>query len=129
MPRDARESGRIRGPCPRIHSWLRVGRLALIAAAAAGAAHAQPPVNADPALAPWFQSLQAPNGVSCCSIADCRMTDYRIDATGYEALVDGRWMIVPPDRVLSHVENPTGRAVVCSLPGMGILCFVRPSET
>jgi len=87
------------------------------------------PENADPALAPWFHSLQAPNGSSCCSIADCRMTEYRINPTGYEALVEGRWLVVPSDRVLSHIGNPTGRAVVCYLPGMGILCFVRPDET
>jgi len=125
----ARQSGRILGMCPRIHRWLRAGGVALVAViAAASQSRAVPPENADPSLAPWFQSLQAPNGSSCCSMADCRLTDYRINATGYEALVEGRWMVVPPDRILTHVGNPTGRAVVCYLPGMGILCFVRPDE-
>lgn len=88
-----------------------------------------PPPDADPALAPWFQSLRAPNGSSCCSIADCRATDYRTSGTGYEALIDGRWMLVPPERVLDHIMNPTGRAVVCYAPALGIMCFVRPDET
>jgi hypothetical protein len=95
-----------------------------------GAARAAPPENADPSLAPWFQSLRQPGtGISCCSIADCRVTDYRMDAVGYEALIDEKWMSVPPDRILQHISNPTGRAIVCYHPGTGILCFVRPSET
>jgi hypothetical protein len=104
----------------------------LLAAATIGglsAAWASPPENADPELAPWFQSLRAPNGSSCCSIADCRITDYRTNGMGYEALVDGRWLAVPSERVLDHIVNPTGRAVVCYAPALGILCFVRPDET
>ena len=128
----------IRGACPGgtpapacsvFHRRARALRCALLGGVVASVAHAQPPANADPALAPWFQSLQAPNGTSCCSNADCRTTDYRIGPTGYEALIDNRWIAVPRDRVLDHVANPTGRAVVCYLPAMGILCFVRPSET
>jgi len=94
------------------------------------AAHARPPDNADPYFAGWFQSLRQPGtGISCCSIADCRQTEYRTGRDGYEALIDGQWLAVPPEKVLDHTENPTGRAVVCYLPGQGILCFVRPSET
>ena len=93
-------------------------------------ARAAPPDNADPSLAPWFQSLRQPGtGISCCSVADCRITDYRTDASGYEALIDEKWLSVPPDRILQHISNPTGRAIVCYHPGTGILCFVRPSET
>ena len=108
--------------------WCAVLLVAALAAAA-GIARASPPENAAPELAPWFQSLHAPNGSSCCSIADCRMTDYRMSGMGYEALIDGRWLTVPPERVLDHIANPTGRAVVCYAPALGILCFVRPDET
>ena len=91
---------------------------------------AAPPENVDPALSGWFRSLRQPGtGISCCSMADCRTTDYRMTEEGYEALIDGEWRPVPPERVLDHTENPTGRAVVCYLPGKGVLCFVRPSET
>src|SRR5438552_100492 len=94
------------------------------------AAHAQPPENADPALAPWFQSLQQPStGASCCSISDCRPTEYRSDADHYEALVEGRWLLVPSDKVLQRTDNPTGRAIVCWTPVLGIMCFVRGTET
>jgi hypothetical protein len=130
MMRPACASGTPALACPVFHSreWV-AGMVVLLAGVAGSAARAAPPENADPALAPWFQSLQAPNGTSCCSLADCRMTDYRTKATGYEAFVDNRWIAVPRDRVLDHVANPTGRAVVCYMPSMGILCFVRPSET
>ncbi len=50
----------------------------LAALLAASPANAAPPENADPALAPWFQSLRQPEtGMSCCDIADCRPTEYR----------------------------------------------------
>jgi hypothetical protein len=92
-------------------------------------AFAEPPSDTDYALAPWFQSLRQPGtGKSCCSIADCRTTDYRTDGDHYEALIDGRWMIVPSEKILQRADNPTGRAVVCWTPALGIMCFVRAAE-
>jgi hypothetical protein len=90
---------------------------------------AAPPPDADGTLAPWFQSLRQPNtGVSCCSMADCRTVDYRTDGDSYEALIEGRWIIVPREKILQRIDNPTGRAVVCWTPALGVLCFVRASE-
>jgi hypothetical protein len=105
-----------------------------VAAAVAGlacatVAKADPPPNADPALAPWYQGLKQPNtGISCCSIADCRATDYRTDGDHYEVLINDKWTIVPKDKVLQHFDNPIGRAVVCWTPALGIMCFVRATE-
>ncbi len=94
------------------------------------AADAQPPANADPALAPWFRSLLVPGtGISCCSVTDCRATEYRIEADHYEALIGERWFVVPPDKILQRTDNPTGRAVVCWTPQRGIMCFVRATES
>jgi len=93
-----------------------------------------PPENADPALAPWFQSLQSPNGKSCCSIADCRPVSYRVTGDHYEVLAgaDDRghevWLAVAPDVVLERYDNPTGRPVACILGGR-VLCFVRAAES
>jgi hypothetical protein len=93
-------------------------------------AQAAPPENADPALAPWFQSLRQPEtGMSCCDIADCRPTEYRTVGDSYEAWVDNKWMPVPARRVLQRADNPVGRAVVCWTPQRGIMCFVRGTET
>jgi len=96
----------------------------------AASAFAEPPPDADESLAPWYQSLRQPgSGISCCSLADCRTTDYRTDGSNYEALIDGQWLIVPEDKVLQRTDNPTGRAVVCWTPARGIMCFVRANET
>jgi hypothetical protein len=101
------------------------------------AAHARPPETADPALAPWFQQLHQPRtGAPCCSVADCRPTSFRQGPDGYEALIEDKWDVapalwvrVPQDKILDETTNPTGTAVVCWIPGTGVLCFVRPAET
>jgi len=93
-------------------------------------ARAAPPPNADGTYRTWFQSLRQPTtGLSCCSISDCRMTDYRSSQDGYEVLLAGRWLLVPADKILRGIENPTGRAVVCAHPDGEILCFVTPEES
>ena len=95
----------------------------------ASRACAAPPPDADPALAPWFRGLQAPDtGRSCCSIADCRPTEVRTKGNNYEVLIEGQWLIVPPEKILSRSDNPTGRAIVCWTPALGIVCFVHGPE-
>ncbi len=109
--------------------WLAVGVL-LGCLLAAPPLRAAPPPDADPALAPWFNSLRQPgSGISCCSIADCRPVDYRTVGDHYEAFIDGEWRKVPPDKVLTRVDNPTGRAVVCWTKYSGIMCFVLGPQT
>ena len=96
----------------------------------AGTAMADPPPNADPALAPWFRSLVQPGtSISCCSVSDCRATDYRIEGDHYEALIGEAWFTVPADKILQRTDNPTGRAIVCWTPQRGIVCFVRATES
>jgi hypothetical protein len=91
---------------------------------------AAPPPDADPTMAPWFNSLRQPgSGISCCSIADCRPVDYRTVGDHYEAFIDGEWRAVPPEKVITRADNPTGRAVVCWTKLSGIMCFVRGPET
>jgi hypothetical protein len=105
--------------------WL--GTIAFLIVVAVRAA---PPENADPALAPWYQSLSVPgSGVSCCSISDCRPTDFRTVGDHYEALAAGNWVAIPQRKILDRNDNPTGRAVLCWTPENGVMCFVRGSET
>ena len=109
-----------------------VRNLVLVAvfALSASAAVARPPADADPALSPWFEDLRQPGtGQSCCSIADCRPVDFHIVQDHYEAFVDDQWMQVPPEKVLRRFDNPTGRAVVCWTPSLGIMCFVEGPAT
>src|SRR5271169_4548955 len=75
--------------------WARPMRHPVLAASLllAASAAAAPPQNADPALAPWYRSLIQPGTtISCCSLADCRPTEYRTKADHYEALVGGSWL-------------------------------------
>lgn len=98
--------------------------------AVAGTALGRPQPGADMTFAPWFESLRQPGtGMSCCSIADCRQTDFRIAGNRYEALVDGEWRTVPPETIIERSDNPTGRAVVCYTPYRGIMCFIKGPET
>lgn len=107
-----------------------VALVALALALTFSMARSAPPENADPRLAPWFNSLRQPgSGVSCCSVADCRPVDYKQTAKGYEVLIGDKCLVVPPDKVLQGKDNPIGRGVVCYTPALGIMCFVRGTET
>ena len=120
-------------PSSILRPRFTVGASALAAAAVLSLpdlSQARPPANPDPALAPWFESLQQPDsGVSCCSIADCRPTEFRTVGDHFEALIEEKWLPVPPEKVLQRTDNPVGRAVVCWTPDRGIMCFVRGTET
>lgn len=100
----------------------------------------------------WYMGLMQPGSEhsmsprSCCSLLDCKPTDYRINADGhYEAFIGPEqfgdvfhlngsnikfpgWSVVPDEVVIRDKEvlasNPTGRAVICWTPWRGILCFV-----
>ena len=100
-------------------------------------ARAAPPEDADPytPTARWFRSLYDADGNSCCSRADCRPTDYRVTAQGWEALIDRRfgvpeatWMPVPESKILKRTPNPIHRLVICYTRDRGILCAVLPDE-
>jgi hypothetical protein len=108
----------------------RILIVAAMLASLSGSAIAHPPPNADLRFAPWFESLRQPGtGMSCCSMADCRPTEFRVRGNHYQALVMGKWEDVPPSAVLQQTNNPTGRAIVCYTPYRGIMCFVRGPET
>jgi hypothetical protein len=104
--------------------------VAAVLAVFAASADARPPPNPDPALAPWFESLRQPDsGASCCSTSDCRPVDFRTSGDHYEVFLQNRWMEVPQHAILHRLDNPTGRAVVCWTPVVGIMCFVPGPQT
>jgi len=110
-------------------------------------AWAAPPTTGELQWSEWYRSLRVPDiegkptDQSCCDLSDCRPVESRVTPTGYEALltpqthsqfgVDApRWVKVPEGAILRNTRNPdgTGRAVVCWMPGRGVICFVRPME-
>ncbi len=107
---------------------LRTGIVALVCLALP--VRAAPPPDADPTLAPWFNSLRQPwTNALCCSQADCRPVNSRLNGEHYEALIEGEWRQVPDHLILNRSDNPTGRAVACWTKQVGILCFVRAPES
>ena len=100
---------------------------------------ADPPDGADPALAPWFRSLQQPGThLPCCSLADCRTVQYRIVGDHFQAFIGDdfprwsnpphRWVDVPNENVLHRADNPTGEGVACWVQGQ-VICFIEGHET
>ena len=108
-------------------------------------ADAMPPENItpNPALHAWFESLKQPGTQKpCCSISDCRFTDYKEQNGHFEVFIDGWPYVVPDQAVLRLTGNPNTKAVVCytygsfdlpTSPGeahtapqdtMEILCFI-----
>jgi hypothetical protein len=119
---------RFQGLQPRAKrvAWIMCGAVLVLGRSAVAA----PPENADPSLAPWFNSLRMPwTNALCCSMADCRPTEARTNNDHYEVLIEGEWRVVPDDKVLNRTDNPTGRAVVCWTPTAGILCFVKAPDS
>jgi hypothetical protein len=117
--------GRPLGICARLLAWILIVSIVVLTRTIAA-----PPDNPDPSLGLWFNSLAAPDGTPCCSIADCRPTTARHTADGYEARIGDAWVTVPWDRVLARPDNPTGKAIVCYAPRTTIvLCFVRPPDS
>jgi hypothetical protein len=115
---------------PQMTASLRAALIAAAVAAPATGSHARPPENTNLVYGLWFEGLHQPaTGLPCCSISDCRPTESRIVGTRYEALVEGKWLAVPPETVVEATDNPTGRPVVCWLPWSGILCFVKGPES
>jgi len=133
-----------------IGRWLKIRRVAggffvtAIILALPHLALAAPPSDTELTNQRWFESLLQPGGrhLPCCSIADCHITTSRVTNAGYEVAIDDSWIAVPAERIVQHVSNPTGRAVVCyrhvlnpansgdiDQAGIMIFCFVRPPET
>lgn len=87
--------------------------------------------NVDPATRQWFKSLKNKQGMPCCDTADGHRTTWRASEDGgYEVPINGKWVKVPPEAVLTNTGNPTGEAIVWYAPdigGMFIRCFV-PSD-
>ncbi len=103
-----------------------------IIAATLNMAAASPPPGTDlnSPESRWVQSLTM-NGMdlSCCSLADCRKVDYRINNDKIEGLINGSWVVIPKEKILKR-ENPTGFAWACyrqyvkTVTSDDILCFV-----
>jgi hypothetical protein len=82
----------------------------------------------------WYRELKQPGtNMSCCNGAmngvegDCRPTRAYIDDNGtWRALMDGKWIVVPP-RVVLHSLAPDGGSHICANRSGTIYCFMGGS--
>lgn len=82
----------------------------------------------------WYQELKQPGtGYSCCngrtatSEGDCRPTRAYLNDDGmWYALLNGRWVPVPPRVVLKQLA-PDGRSHICASKSGMIFCFLGGS--
>jgi len=82
----------------------------------------------------WYKELKQPGtGYSCCNgtangiEGDCRPTRaYLQDDGTWRALIDGRWVQVPPRVVLKQLA-PDGNSHICASRSGLIYCFLGGS--
>ena len=82
----------------------------------------------------WYRDLKQPGtGYSCCNgtangvEGDCRPTRaYLQDDGTWKAMVNGRWMPVPPRVVLQRLA-PDGNSHICAGKSGMIYCFIGGS--
>ena len=65
---------------------------------------------------------------SCCNKHDCYPTEARKIGDRWEAKrrEDGRWLVVPPEKIEQNRSNPDGRNHMCAPPpayGDRVYCF------
>jgi hypothetical protein len=83
--------------------------------------------NVSPSVRAWFKNVKSPHGVPCCDIADGHRTAFDMRKNQYWVPINGTWMPVPDEAVLTNVGNPVGDAVVWySIYGSHVVirCFV-----
>lgn len=86
--------------------------------------------------AEFYSKLMRPDTkTSCCNLADCRPTEIRSAGDHYEVKKDGRWIRVPPDKIVK-VAAPDGGAHICAPPSQNtawqpddVFCIIMPFET
>jgi hypothetical protein len=88
--------------------------------------------NVSPAVRTWLKNVKSPHGIPCCDIADGHRTEFDMRQNQYWVPINGDWLPVPPEAVLTDVDNPIGEAVVWYTAYGGrvlIRCFVPGSGT
>ncbi len=80
-------------------------------------------------LREWFNSLRNQVNVQCCMDFDGRSleeADWRIAGDKYQVSVEGKWIDVPPEALVT-VPNRLGRAHLWLKYDGGVRCFIPGS--
>lgn len=73
----------------------------------------------------WVKSRHNKQGTSCCEVADGHRlddVDWKSDGDTYSVRIEGQWVKIPPDHVLTE-PNVIGPAMVWIWNGVP-LCFI-----
>lgn len=106
-----------------------IGLVAFISVGSAYAVDNGQYENVDPAVREWFRGVRAPSGVPCCDIADGHRTQFKVENDKLVALIEDKWVMVPPESIVKGSRNPTGDAVIWWVrqgEGYYVRCFVLP---
>ncbi len=64
----------------------------------------------------WYKGLYDENRVSCCNEHDCRPTESRTVGQNVEVRLNGKWVIVPPDKIQNLMAPDMGSHVCAPNP-------------
>ena len=80
-----------------------------------------------PEIRRWFRDLRSPDGGEfCCDVSDCLRTEAHLSDNHWQARApDGRWIDIPPSRVITDRGNPVGEPILCATWALGGLWHVR----
>ena len=82
-----------------------------------------------------YMTLKNRAGMSCCNDRECRPAAYRFTPAGVEMLVDGEWIVVPPEtiqyRTLDGDGGETAGGHWCGLTNYGTVtyCAILPPSS
>jgi hypothetical protein len=82
-----------------------------------------------------YMALKDRAGASCCTDRDCRPAHYRVTQAGVQMLVNGEWIVVPPEtiqyRSLEGDRGETAGGHWCGIINFGTLtyCAILPPSS
>jgi hypothetical protein len=82
-----------------------------------------------------YMTLKNRAGMSCCNDRECRPAVYRFTPAGVQMLVDGEWIVVPPEtiqyRTLEGDGGETAGGHWCGLTNYGVVtyCAILPPSS
>ena len=101
-----------------------------IASAARADEHHHPPQDG-PIHEQFYSTWMRPDqpDKSCCNRRDCApVTQVRRVGRRWQALRDGEWLTIPPEKIEVNRDSPDGRSHLCAIGGT-VLCFVLGAGT
>jgi hypothetical protein len=126
--------------CKLLCSMVLLGSTATVQSQETGhdAVHRRHPPQDQALHEKFYSTWHMPDnpGVSCCNSADCYPTDIKyIDDQIYaRRREDGRYILIPPQKVERNRDNPDGRNHLCAPPPAlspldGVYCFALGGAT